>query len=894
MDATWHDRSVDDTLAELRTQTEGLTSDEAQRRLEQHGPNLLQSQQSESAWHVLLRQFKSVVVIVMVAAFLLAAVTQHWPETIALAAVIIFNTAIGFFTEWRAQRSMEALRELGDYETTVRRDNQQTELPAAQLVPGDIILIEAPFLLPADARLISGENIRAEEAALTGESVPVSKDTQPLDADTPLAERTNMLYKGTNVADGQGVAVVVATGMDTEVGRISELTAEAEGVATPLQKRLDRLGHKMAWAVAIIAVLVAVVGLLANRDFTLMLETAIALGVAAIPEGLPIVATIALARGMWLMAQRNALINRLPAVETLGATNVIFTDKTGTLTENRMVVKQFSTARGTTEFERDAADDASDIGAALRRALEVSVLCNGARLDSENDSDSDEQPAAGSGDPMEVALLQAGRARGLSQDDLLEAQPLIRTVEFARETMMMATFHESEHGVRIAVKGAPQNVIDVCQSVATEDGADDLDDQRRDAWRQRVKEMAASGLRPLAMAERYVDSKDAEPYEDLTLLGLVGLFDPPREPVRAAIDECQKAGVSVVMVTGDQPETAYAVGEAVGIFGGPDDPEARVVHGSELAELDELSDEQRQEIHQANIFARVTPEQKLNLISVYQDFGDRVAMTGDGVNDTPALKKADIGIAMGQRGTDAAKQVADMVLRDDSFGSIVKAIEQGRIIFGNIRAAVMFMLCTNGAEVLAVAVASFLGVPLPLRPLQILYLNMLTDVFPALALASGKGPSGIMDRKPRDPNESVLRSDHWWAVGGWSVLIAGCVLTALALGVQWLGLPEQAAITISFLTIALAKLWFVFNLRDRHSGVFRNEVSTNLWIWGAILFCAALVVAAVYLPGLSDVLDTQHPGWSGWAVALCLSFVPAVVGQIVLLFLSRRRPRSEA
>ncbi len=886
----FHAQEAEQVLERLGADPErGLSDAEARSRLEEHGPNQLEEAQTRSVWLILLDQYKSTVILVLVGALVLAAVFAKWPEAIAVAAVILINTAIGFVTEWRASRSMEALRRLGKHGTRVRRDGEVRDVQAVDVAPGDVLVLEAEALVPADARLIRVEGARVNEAALTGESVSVDKRTDAVEADAPLAERENMIYKGTTLVDGSLEAVVVATGMGTELGRISELAAEAEGSVAPLQKRLNRLGQRLAIVVIAITIVLAGIGLWRGRDATVMIETAIALGVAAIPEGLPIVATIALAHGMWVMSRRHALINRLTAVETLGATRVVFTDKTGTLTENEMRVARIGTPRG--DHEIDEADDEAPDDPIARRLLDVAAMCNAADL---GDPGSEEDAK---GDPTELALLDASRRLHRERAELVEKHEEVRRVGFDSDVMMMATYHRADGGVLVAVKGAPGAVLEACDRVATAEGEDgdgeDLTDESRREWEERGERLARDGLRVLAFADKRVDSEDAEPYEGLRLLGLVGLHDPPREDVREAINTCQRAGVAVVMVTGDQPETARAIAEAVGIIGDPEDPEPSVMHGRDLAPPDEASDEARRRVLGSNIFARVSPEQKLDLIGVFQDAGEIVAMTGDGVNDAPALKKADIGIAMGQRGTDAAKQMADMILTDDAFASIVAAIEQGRVIFGNIRKSVIFMLCTNIAEVLAVAIASMTTWPIPLHPLQILYLNVLTDVLPALALSVTKGEPGVMDRPPRPAKEAVLTRAHWTMIAVYGGIIAACVLGGLLIATEALGLEENAAVTVSFMTIGFAKLWFVFNLRSTRTSAWKSPLVRNPWLWGAIALCAALLVAAVYLPGLSDLLKTQGPGWSGWAVIFGLSLAPFVLGQIWLAFTRLRGVRRE-
>lgn len=878
----YYSATAEESLRELQVDPQlGLSAEQVQRRRKEYGANEMSHAKRRDGWRILLAQFKSIVIIILAIAGIAALLTTQWVEAIAIAAVVVVNTAIGFFTEFKAIRSMEALREMGGRKTRVRRGGDEQDVDVKDLVPGDIVLIEKGNLVPADLRLIDAKKLRVSEAALTGESVPANKTIDPVQDDAALAERDCMLFKGTSVSDGSAVAVTVATGTGTELGRISELAQEAESTNTPLQRRLDQLGRYLAYITIGITIIVAAIGLLAGRDTMLMIETAIALGVAAIPEGLPIVATIALARGMWLMAQRKALVNQLTAVETLGATSVIFTDKTGTLTENKMRLDRIATSAGETNPEDEqgnsnderAGVDKSQEGKYLwQRVLQIGVLCNGASLTGAGDNET-------SGDPTEIALLVAGRAHDMMRDKMLNDYAEKRVVDFDPDTMMMATFHENKDRVYVAVKGAPSAVFDVCESFVDENGeTKSLDEQSRNRWDERVEKLADQGLRMLAVADKTVDSEDADPYQDLQLVGLVGLLDPPRHEAKEAINRCQAAGIRVLMVTGDEPTTGQAIGRAVGIG---DQEDAPAMHGKDLQSPDEMTEAHKQEVLKTVVFARVSPEQKLDLVEFYQQRGEPVAMTGDGVNDAPALKKADIGVAMGKRGTDAAKQTADMILQDDSFKTIVKAIEQGRIIFGNIRKSVVFMLCTNVAEILAVTVASLIGVPLPLRPLQILYLNVLTDVFPALALGIGRGRPEVMDYPPRDKDEPLLTRHLWAMIVSWSVVIAACVMGSLLIAGYIIGYDAPRAVTVSFLTLALGKLWFVFNLRDHDAPRFDNDIVRNRWLWAAIVLCLIFLAAAIYLPILSSVLETVPPGGTGWIVILVLSVLPTMIGLFV-------------
>lgn len=886
-------RKVEKVLEDLAVDPDsGLDDREVERRRNEHGRNRLSKAETASPWKILVNQFKSLVVGILGAAAIVSFAMNEIVQMFAILAAILLNAAIGFFTEWKAVRSMEALRSLGTVKTRVRRAGQSATVDAETLVPGDIVLLDAGDVVTADLRLIESNGLTCDESALTGESVPVSKTTDAVDRDAPLAERASMAFKGTAVTDGSGAGVVVETGMQTELGSIAQMTTEAEQKVSPLEKRLDRLGRNLVVLTFVIAAVVAFLGVLGGRDIVPMLEIAVALAVAAVPEGLPIVATVALARGMWRMAQRNALVERLAAVETLGSTSVIFADKTGTLTQNQMRVARLALP-GCDEDIAWANDERPDTPPALAcRLLEVAALCTNAELfrtgeddkpeAGTEDTQAEDQPN-GTGDPMEIALLHAAAAVDIRRDRLLEDLPEEREESFDADTKMMATFHKAESGYRVAVKGAPEAVLEIATHVATPDGeAETLSDGGQGEWADRVEALAGQGYRVLAFAERQVESLDANPYEGLTLLGLVGLADPPRSEVAQAIDQCHRAGIEVIMVTGDQPVTAAAIAQDVGLA---DDPQALV--GRDLPQSDgDQAETKPDRLTEYQVFARVSPGQKLDLIRHWQGSGAVVAMTGDGVNDAPALKKADVGIAMGQRGTDVAREAADIVLKDDAFPTIIVAIEQGRTIFENIRRFIVYLLSGNLGEVLAVGLCAVIGAPLPLLPLQILFINLVLDVFPALALGVGGSPADIMDRPPRDASESVLTRRHWIATGLWGALIAVSVLSVFFIAL-WQDLGEDAAVTIGFLTFALARLWHVFNMRDAGTGLIRNSVVQNRWVWYAIALSAVLVAAAAWLPGLTTVLDVVPLDLSGWMLVLGGSLVPLVVGQAVLSIVSR-------
>jgi Ca2+-transporting ATPase len=878
-------RPWQEVTEELQVSPEkGLDAEEVKRRRERYGPNRLREAQRKSAWQILADQFKSLVVWLLIAAAAISFGFGEWTEGVAIAVVIIINAVIGFVTELRAVRSMEALKQLSRVNARVRRQGQVQEIPAEELVPGDVVVVEGGGTVTADLRLIEASKLQANESALTGEAVPVSKSVPALEQDVPLAERSNMLFKGTAVTRGAGKGVVVTTGMDTELGHISSLVEEAEEEITPLEERLDQLGHRLVAVTLVIATFVALSGIIGGKRILLIIETAISLAVATVPEGLPIVATLALARGMWRMAHRNALVNRLSAVETLGATNIICTDKTGTLTENRMTVTEIALERGEIQISGEGLETQGQFSQnggnidpkdnVLRELLRVGVLCNNASLKTKDP----EEDNKALGEPVGVALLVAGAKADLERRRLLEATPEVREEAFDPDVKLMATFHQENSRYRIAVKGAPEAVLESSASILTQEGRLEMSAEKRDRWLQRSSQMAEEGLRVLALATREVDNVEAQPYEELTFLGLAGLLDPPREEVQPAITACKSAGIRVAMVTGDHPVTARKIGLAVGLV---EEQEVEVVRGADIKKPDELSIEERQRILRAPILARVTPEQKLDLITLHQNEGQIVAMTGDGVNDAPALKKADIGVAMGQRGTQVAKEAADMVLKDDAFSTIVAAVEQGRVIFRNIRKFVFYLLSCNISEILVVALAAVINAPLPIRPLQILFLNLVTDVFPALALGVGEGDPAIMEPPPRDPQEPILTRDHWEAIAGYGLLITVSVLGVFGVALRELNVADKRAITISFLTLAFAQLWHVFNMRERSSGLIRNEITQNPYVWGALALCTGLLLAAVYVPGLSNLLKTADPGPEGWLLVIPASLLPLVVGQIV-------------
>lgn len=843
----------------------GLKQSQAQEQKRSFGPNKLKKTKKRSIISILIDQVESIVVIVLVAATVVSFLLGQWLEGTAIGIALLINTLIGFFTEWKAVRSMKALRELGKVETKVRREGDIREVPAEEVVPGDIVVLESGDIVTADIRLVEASKLQADESTLTGESEPVTKSVSVLKEDAPLAERSNMLFKGTYITRGTAEGVVTATGMDTEIGKITSMTEQAEEEETPLERRLNQMGKRLIWVTLGIMMVVTVTGLLAGRDTVIMLETAVALAIAAIPEGLPVVATLSLAQGVRRMIQNNALVNRLSSVETLGATTVIFTDKTGTLTENRMHVQEVRTASG--KIRMDEKKEGNDL---LKEILKIGVLCNNADLEA---GDSQKNPR---GEPLELALLEAGNDHDIQREDLIESLPEKKEVSFDPEIKLMATFNQKNNQYLIAVKGAPESVLDICSQIKTGSDTMPFNKDEKKKWLSQNHDLASQGLRIIALAEKTESSLEADPYEKLVFLGLVGMMDPPRKDAQRAIEKCKKAGIRVVMVTGDHADTALKIGERMGLASGS----SQVMESRDLESMEHSHNESYERIIHKSVFARVSPSQKLKLIQAYQDGGEIVAMTGDGVNDAPALKKADIGVAMGKRGTQVAKEASDMILQDDSFSSIILAVQQGRVIFNNIRKFAYYLFSSNAGKILSVGLASLFRVPLPVLPLQILFLNLVTDVFMALALGVGRENPGVMKQPPRDRKEPILTHSHWLGVSVYGFLISLAVLGAVFIGRVFLEMDSGKAVTFSFITLGIASVFHAFNMRSSESHFIKNEITRNPSIWAASGFCLLLMVAAVYLPGLSDALKTFPMTVSQWGGALALGLIPFFFGQL--------------
>jgi P-type Ca2+ transporter type 2C len=849
-----HASTVEDLVLRLRADVaRGLDPMEASRRLEALGPNELPAESGSSPWTILLAQLENVLVIILIVAIAMSAALGHTLEAIAIGVIALFSIVLGFLQEFRAEKAMEALRRLASPDATVVRGGEERDIPAREVVPGDIVLLAAGDLVPADARLVDAAELRIDEAALTGESSPVSKNLELFDQGVALADRRNLVWSSTAVTHGRARALVVATGAATEVGKIGALLGSVEAHATPLEANLGRVGRALARAAGVVVLMVVGLGLARGRPFFEMVVFGIALAVAVVPEALPAVVTISLARGARRMVRRNALVRRLPVVETLGSTTVICSDKTGTLTTGEMTVREAFVASGTAQIggvgyeprgalTREGADCAQD--GLLRALLRAAALSTDAHLVQEDDTGRWRVK----GDPTEGALVVAAAKAGLNKPELEAEWPRIGEIPFSAETKRMTTLHRRGQGRELIAKGAPEVILKACARMAVASGDEPLTDDRREAILTTARDMAARALRVLAVASRPAGRLE-QAQEGLTFLGLVGMMDPPRPEAKAAIQTCFAAGIRPIMITGDHPITAQAVATELGLMRG-----GAVVTGVELDRLDHGALAAR--VGEIDVYARVSPAHKLRVVDALQEAGEVVAMTGDGVNDAPALRKADIGIAMGITGTDVAKGAAAMILTDDNFASIVAAVEEGRGIFENIKKYLMYLLSSNVGEIALMAAAVALGLPLPLTAVQILYVNLATDGLPALALAVDPNRGDLMLRRPRRRGRNLLTRPIavLMLVGGaWSALVN----VSLFAGALHSGRPLAEAVTMTFVSLVLIQFFKAYSFRsDRHS-VFRGLFS-NHWLNRAILWELALLAAIVFVPALQGPFGT-HP-----------------------------------
>ncbi|MBS0559068.1 MAG: cation-translocating P-type ATPase [Proteobacteria bacterium] len=837
----WHVLEAGAALSRLGTDpAAGLAGAEAAARLARLGPNAIRAGARASWLRMLVAQFTDFLILLLIAAAIVSGLIGDAEDSIVIIGIVVLNAAVGFVQEYRADRAMAALKSMAAPSAVAVRDGRRQVVAAETLVPGDIVLLEAGNALPADLRILEAVDLAVGEAALTGESTPVEKHAAASgDPSLPLADRRNMAFKGTAVLRGRGRGVVVATGMRTELGRIAGMLEGAGAVRTPLQQRLTVFGRQIAIGALAICAVFFLLGILRGETPLLMLLTALSLAVAAIPEALPAVVTVLLALGAARMARVKALIRRLPAVETLGSVTTICSDKTGTLTRNEMRVAEMFVSGARAAAPMDATAPRATDGP--RRALLTALaLCN------------DVARGGGGellGDPTEVALWQAAADGGFDKLELERVAPRVRELAFDSQRKRMTTWHADAHGFTAYTKGAPESVLDRCTAMATRAGVAPLDR----AWAMRAADdMAADGLRVIAVACRRWDTLPDRPLSDadesgLTLLGLAGLIDPPREEAKAAVATCRMAGITPIMITGDHPVTARAIARRLGILsdGGA------VLTGRELHDL--TDEALRRRIAETRVYARVDPAQKIRIVAALQASGEIVAMTGDGVNDAPSLARADIGVAMGKGGTDVAREAASMVLLDDNFATIVAAVREGRRIHDNIRKFIRFVISCNAAEILTVFLAPFLGLPVPLLPLQILWINLVTDGLPGLALASEPAEPNVMRRPPRPPREGLLAGGLLLQVTWVGALMGATTLGTLAFGVRT---ERDSWQTLVFTVLTLSQMWQVLAIRSDRCSLFQQGVLSNKPLLGAVLLTVALQLAVVYAPPLNPVFHT--------------------------------------
>jgi magnesium-transporting ATPase (P-type) len=866
----WHSLDVEPALQEADTTPEGLSVEEAGRRLERFGPNRLRPAQRRGPLVRFLLQFHNILIYILLIAAVVTAVLEHWIDSGVILAVVIVNALIGFIQEGKAEKALEAISRMLSLDATVIRQGKRQSIPAEQIVPGDLVVLRAGDKVPADLRLIETRELRADEAMLTGESIPVDKQIDPLPAETGMADRSCMAFSGTLVATGRGTGVAIATGDRTEIGRISEMVSQTEELTTPLIRQMNRFGRVLAIVVVLFAAITFALGFfLRGADWAEMFLAAVALAVAVIPEGLPAIMSIILAIGVRRMANRSAIIRRLPAVDTLGALTVICSDKTGTLTRNEMTVTRVVTARGTCEvtgvgYAPDGEIRRQGEPADLSEESPVAELIRGGLLCNDSELHHDQGRWTPAGDPMESALITLAIKAGLDPDRDRARWRALDTIPFESRNRFMATLHPvpDRPGQRILyVKGAPERVLAMCRHQRRNGQDESLDEAH---WREQVEALASQGLRLLAVATRLGDpQEDQLDFEgvqhDLVLLGLLGIIDPPREEAIRAVEQCHDAGIRVVMITGDHASTARAIGGQLRIGDG-----GQALTGADLESMNgqALGEAARN----VDVFARVSPEHKLRLVEAIQAQGHVVAMTGDGVNDAPALKRADVGIAMGIKGTEVSKEAAEVVLTDDNFASIAHAVEEGRTVYDNLRKAILFVLPTNGGEGLTIFLAILLGITLPLTPVQVLWINMITSVTLGLALAFEPPEADVMRRPPRSPRAGLLSPYFLWRITLVSAIL--CAVTfGLFLWMRQQGVSLEYARTVAVNALVMAEAFYLLSARFIYAPVLsRRGLLGSRPVLIAIGLVVLFQMPFTYLPQMQRLFGTEAIRPSAWVL----------------------------
>lgn len=868
----------------------GLNLKEVNHRLGEVGKNILAVKKGVHPVFLFLGQFKDFMVLVLLGATVVSAVLGEIADALTIMAILVINSILGFIQESRAERSMESLRSLSAPEAKVLREGVEKKIPAAELVPGDIVLVEAGDRIPADLRWIQAVNLEVEESTLTGESHPVEKGIAPLsDELTPMADRRNMGYMGTVVSAGRGAGVVVSTGMDTEMGIIAGMIQNVEEEETPLQKRLAQLGKWLVALSVLVCIIVVITGIIRGEGFYKMFFAGVSLAVAAIPEGLPAIVTVSLAIGVQRMVKRQAVIRKLPAVETLGCATVICSDKTGTLTQNEMTVRQIFTDNRMVTVSGQGYDPKGEFHGGnpakdqdpLKTVLKIAALCNNATLTKKGvavpglfRSSANNAPWGIEGDPTEGALLVAAAKAGIWREMLERKEERLGEIPFDSQRKRMSVIYATKRGRKAYVKGAPDTILRLCRQELTSQGLVELTDIRRRAIFRVNDEMARQALRVLALAEKDLpdDNNSREDIEEgLTFAGLMGMIDPPRASAAKAIQVCRRAGIKPVMITGDHRLTAEAVARELRMIRGNT---AEVVTG---AELERMSDEELAErVKEISVYARVTPKDKLRIVRAFKKCGQIVAMTGDGVNDAPAVKEADIGVAMGKTGTDVTKEASSMVLTDDNFATIVAAVEEGRGIYDNIRKFIRYLLSCNLGEVLTMFLATLVGLPLPLLPIQILWVNLVTDGLPAMALGVDRSGEDIMDRPPRAPGEGIFARGLARKIGIRGTLIGLGTLSVFTIAL-FMGVDMLGARTMAFTTLVFSQLFHVFDCKSEEKGIFEIGLFSNPYLVAAVATSITMQLSVIYIPVLQAIFKTTAlVGWQ-WELILAVAGGPSII-----------------
>lgn len=874
--------SAADAAKELQVDaSSGLTKEEAEKRIEKYGHNRLEGGKEKSLIQMILEQLKDFLVIILMIAAVISIFLGEALEGIIILAIVVLNTFLGVYQENKASNALKALKEMASPHAKVLRGGQIIEVPSSDVVPGDIAILEAGDYVPADLRLIESVNLKIDEAALTGESVPVEKDASAVLAeDASLGDRINCGYMGTVITYGRGRGVITETGMQTQMGNIAGMLNDTPDESTPLQKKLDSLGKVLGIVCLAICVVIFLLGLLHGMELFDIFMTSVSLAVAAIPEGLTVVVTVVLAMGMQKMVKCNAIIKRLSAVETLGSTTVICSDKTGTLTQNKMTIQKLYDASGHYNVsgtgyspEGEITDEAGNVPASFPdRLIEGALLCNDATYDPANQTIV--------GDPTEAAMVVLAYKHGMKKAEWESRYPRVQEIPFDSDRKLMSTFHKIGDSITMYTKGAPDELLRRCTRIEEKGVVNPLTDAKREEILSVNQDMAQSALRVIGVAYRTMSEADPSPESenDLIFVGLVGMIDPPREEAKAAIDVCKTAGIQVKMITGDHKITASAIGAQLGI------ETDRTVEGREI---NEMTDEQLREcVKTTNVFARVSPEHKVRLVDAVRANGNIAAMTGDGVNDAPSLKHADIGVAMGITGTDVSKEAADMILTDDNFASIVRAVAEGRTIYANIRKVVGFLLSCNIGEILVIFLAMLTNLPTPLVAIQLLSINLITDAFPAFALGMEKEEPGTMNRKPRDPSEPIVDKKMTVAVLIQSIALALGTLGSFVYGL-YVHDSLDVARTACFLTLVLGELLRAYSARSESTSVFKMKVFENSYLNKCVLVSVLFMIASIYVPFLNPVFSTVALSFDEIIMALVLAFLPMLGGEAAKLVTKR-------